>query len=46
LLVSRFLFFVNSLRLFPARYLQYLKNRIRTELGFAKVPVDIELRES
>jgi len=42
----RFLFFVNSLRLFPARYLQYLKNRIRTELGFAKVPVDIELRES
>jgi GTP-binding protein len=42
----RFLFFVNSLRLFPARYLQYLKNRIRADLGFAKVPVDIELRES
>jgi GTP-binding protein len=42
----RFLFFVNSLRLFPARYLQYLKNRIREDLGFAKVPLDIELRES
>ena len=42
----RFLFFVNSLRLFPARYLAYLKNRIRADLGFDKVPVDISLRES
>jgi GTP-binding protein len=42
----RFLFFVNSLRQFPERYLQYLKNRIRADLGFAKVPVDIGLRES
>jgi len=42
----RFLFFVNSLRLFPARYLAYLKNRIREDLGFDKVPVDISLRES
>jgi GTP-binding protein len=42
----RFLFFVNSLRLFPERYLAYLKNRIRADLGFGKVPVDIRLRES
>jgi GTP-binding protein len=42
----RFLFFVNSLRLFPERYLKYLKNRIRADLGFGKVPVDIRLRES
>jgi GTP-binding protein len=42
----RFLFFVNTLRLFPARYLQYLKNRIRADLGFDKVPVDLQLRES
>ena len=42
----RFLFFVNSLRQFPQRYLQYLKNRIRADLGFDRVPVDIKLRES
>jgi GTP-binding protein len=42
----RFLFFVNSLRQFPQRYLQYLKNRIRADLGFDRVPVDISLRES
>ncbi len=42
----RFLFFVNSLRLFPAPYLKYLKNRIREDLGFGKVPVDVRLRES
>jgi len=42
----RFLLFVNALRQFPARYLQYLKNRIRADLGFGKVPVDIEVRES
>jgi len=42
----RFLFFVNSLRLFPQRYLSYLKNRIRADLGFGKVPVDVRLRES
>jgi GTP-binding protein len=42
----RFLFFVNSLRQFPERYLAYLQNRIRADLGFGKVPVDIALRES
>ncbi len=42
----RFVLFVNSRRLFPERYLHYLKNRIRADLGFGKVPVDIRLRES
>jgi GTP-binding protein len=42
----RFVFFVNSLRLFPALYVKYLKNRIRADLGFGKVPVDIRVRES
>jgi GTP-binding protein len=42
----RFLFFVNTLRRFPSRYLQYLKNRIRRDLGFDRIPVQIELRES
>jgi GTP-binding protein len=42
----RFLFFVNSRHQFPERYLTYLKNRIRADLGFGKVPVDIRLRES
>jgi GTP-binding protein len=42
----RFLFFVNTLRGFPTRYLQYLKNRIRSDLGFDLIPFAIELRES
>jgi GTP-binding protein len=42
----RFLFFVNTLRGFPSRYLQYLKNRIRRDLGFDLIPIAIELRES
>jgi GTP-binding protein len=42
----RFLFFVNTLRGFPSRYQQYLKNRIRGDLGFDLIPVAIELRES
>jgi GTP-binding protein len=42
----RFVFFVNSLRLFPELYVKYLKNRVREDLGFGKVPVDIRLRES
>jgi GTP-binding protein len=42
----RFLFFVNTRQRFPSRYLQYLKNRIRRDLGFDRVPIEIELRES
>jgi len=42
----RFLFFVNNRRMFPDRYLLYLKNRLRSDLGFDRVPLRIELRES
>ena len=42
----RFLFFVNNLRGYPKRYNQYLTGRIRRDLGFDKVPLFIEVRES
>lgn len=42
----KFLFFVNNLKLFPSRYSKYLKNRIREDLGFDKIPVEIDFRES
>lgn len=41
----KFLFFVNRKREFPQLYVQYLKNCIRRDLGFAQVPVEIDLRE-
>ena len=41
----RFVFFVNRLSVFPRRYIQYLRNRIRQDLGFAQIPFGIELRE-
>jgi GTP-binding protein len=42
----RFLFFVNNIRGYPKRYNQYLTGRIRRDLGFDKVPLLIEVRES
>jgi GTP-binding protein len=42
----RFLFFVNNLRGYPKRYNQYLTGRIRRDLGFDKIPLFIEVRES
>jgi GTP-binding protein len=42
----RFLFFVNNLKGYPKRYNQYLTGRIRRDLGFDKVPLFIEVRES
>lgn len=42
----RFVFFVNSRRAYPARYTRYLENRIRQDLGFDKIPVAVEIRES
>lgn len=42
----RFLFFVNNLKGYPKRYNQYLIGRIRRDLGFDKVPLFIEVRES
>ncbi len=42
----RFLFFVNNLKGYPKRYNQYLTGRIRRDLGFDKIPLFIEVRES
>ena len=42
----RFLFFVNNLKGYPKRYNQYLTGRIRRDLGFDKVPLFIDVRES
>ncbi|MBN2551622.1 MAG: ribosome biogenesis GTPase Der [Spirochaetales bacterium] len=42
----RFLFFVNDLKGYPKRYNQYLTGRIRRDLGFDKIPLFIEVRES
>lgn len=41
----RFIFFVNRLRGFPNRYKNYLINRIRQDLGFGSIPVQMEFRE-
>lgn len=41
----KFLLFVNKKKDFPQLYIQYLKNCIRKDLGFSKVPVEIDLRE-
>ena len=41
----RFLFFVNRIKDFPETYINYLKNCIRKDLGFASVPVEVSLRE-
>jgi len=42
----RFAFFVSRLQAVTESYLAYLRNRIRRDLGFSLVPVDIELRPS
>jgi len=42
----KFVLFVNRTYKFPKGYLQYLKNRIRKDLGFSMITFDIELRES
>lgn len=42
----RFVLFVNTLAGYPARYSKYLVNRIRRDLGFAEVPVFLEVRQS
>jgi GTP-binding protein len=41
-----FLFFVNNLKGYPKRYNQYLSGRIRRDLGFDKIPLFVEVRES
>ena len=42
----RFVFFVSSRRSYPSGYTRYLENRIRKDLGFDKVPVAVDIRES
>ncbi len=41
----RFLYFINRKKDFPQTYVQYLKNCIRRDLGFADIPIEIDLRE-
>lgn len=41
----RFVLFVNRTRGFPEFYLRYIQNQIRAELGFAHIPLFVELRE-
>ncbi len=40
-----FLLFVNREKDFPASYLNYLTNKIRNELGFPQIPIEIDLKE-
>ncbi|HUZ17378.1 MAG TPA: ribosome biogenesis GTPase Der [Spirochaetia bacterium] len=42
----RFVLFVNRKKGFPAPWIQYLTNRIRSEFGFRSVPVEVLVRES
>lgn len=41
----RFLLFVNRIKDFPESYLSYIKNRMRSVLGFPSVPIEVSLRE-
>ncbi|MDR1909067.1 MAG: ribosome biogenesis GTPase Der [Spirochaetaceae bacterium] len=40
----KFLFFVSRIQAVTEAYVSYLRNRIRRDLGFSLVPVEIELR--
>ena len=42
----KFVFFVHQSRGLPRAYLHYLKNKMRTELGFGLIPIEIGIRES
>ncbi|MDR2784966.1 MAG: ribosome biogenesis GTPase Der [Treponema sp.] len=42
----KFVFFVSRLRAVASQYLAYLRGRIRRDLGFSLIPVEIELRSS
>ncbi len=42
----RFVFFLNMLEGYPKVYTQYLKNKIRKDLGFSNVPIMIELKKA
>ncbi|MDR1410609.1 MAG: ribosome biogenesis GTPase Der [Spirochaetaceae bacterium] len=42
----KFVFFVSRLRAVVPSYLAYLRNRVRKDLGFSLIPVEIEIRSS
>jgi GTP-binding protein len=42
----KFVFFVSRLHAVASQYLAYLRGRIRRDLGFSLIPVEIELRSS
>ena len=42
----RFVFFLNQVRGAGAAYRRFLENRIRSELGYAEVPLTVEFRDS
>ena len=41
-----FILFVNKTRGFPQSWISYLKNRLREEFGFTRIPISVELRSS
>ena len=41
-----FLLFVNRTKGFPADWVQYMKNRLRKDMGFPSVPILLDLKES
>jgi GTP-binding protein len=42
----KFVFFVSRLRAATPSYIAYLRNRLRRDMGFSLIPVEIELRSS
>jgi hypothetical protein len=42
----KFICFVSRPDAVPGAYLSYLKNKIRSDLGFLQIPIDLELRGS
>lgn len=40
-----FILFVNREKLFPTSYVRYIKNQIKKEFGFNKIPFTVELKE-
>lgn len=41
-----FILFVNRVKGFPADWVQYLKNRLRKDLGFHSIPIRVDLKDS
>lgn len=40
-----FILFVNREKLFPTSYIRYIKNQIKKEFGFNKIPFSVEIKE-